>query len=417
VITGSGFTGATAVTFGATTATFTVESDTTIDATTPAGSTGEADVDVTTPGGTATGSGVFSYVPAPDLTAVSPTSGTTAGGDSVVLTGSGFAGATSVTIGASQASFSVVSGTEIDLTTPPGGAGPEDLVITGPGGTGSGTFAYAPVPAITSFSPTSGPVAGGTTVTLTGTGFSGAGPGYTGTELVTEVPDGSPEFAVESFSVISATEIQLVTAALPVGDSPAELFGLKTPGGPASSANPFTYVAAPVVSSVTPSSGPTAGGTAAVITGSGFTGATAVTFGGTTATFTVESDTTIDVTTPAGSPGEADVDVTTPGGTGDDPGAFVYDAPVFTTPVITSFTPSSGPVAGGTAMTIYGSGFTGATEVRVDWTPTGLAFTIDSDNEITVSSPPYHYGFPLTGPLTVSGPAGTGSSLGYFTYF
>jgi hypothetical protein len=50
-ITGSGFIGASAVNFGATTATFTITSDTSITAVSPATSAGTVDVSVTTPGG------------------------------------------------------------------------------------------------------------------------------------------------------------------------------------------------------------------------------------------------------------------------------------------------------------------------------------------------------------------------------
>ncbi|HVU26032.1 MAG TPA: cadherin-like beta sandwich domain-containing protein [Opitutus sp.] len=78
----------------------------------------------------------------------------------------------------------------------------------------------------------------------------------------------------------------------------------------------FTLSVPPVVSSVSPASGPLAGGTTVTITGSGFTGATAVTFGATDASdFTVDSDTQITVTAPAGTLGAVDVTVTTAGGT------------------------------------------------------------------------------------------------------
>jgi hypothetical protein len=71
----------------------------------------------------------------------------------------------------------------------------------------------------------------------------------------------------------------------------------------------------PTVTSVTPNSGPTAGGNSVTITGTGFTGATSVTFGGTAAiTFTVVNDTTITATVPAGTAGSASVVVTTPNG-------------------------------------------------------------------------------------------------------
>ncbi|HEY6284086.1 MAG TPA: IPT/TIG domain-containing protein, partial [Ktedonobacteraceae bacterium] len=71
----------------------------------------------------------------------------------------------------------------------------------------------------------------------------------------------------------------------------------------------------PTVSKISPSSGPAAGGTSVIITGTGFTGATGVSFGGTAARgFTVDSDTQITATSPAGS-GMVTLTVTTPNGT------------------------------------------------------------------------------------------------------
>ena len=74
----------------------------------------------------------------------------------------------------------------------------------------------------------------------------------------------------------------------------------------------FTYVP-PTITSVSPTAGPTAGGTSVTITGTGFTGATAVKFGATAATaFTVNSATQITATAPAGVAGTVDITVTTP---------------------------------------------------------------------------------------------------------
>ncbi|MGA8726232.1 MAG: RHS repeat-associated core domain-containing protein [Acidimicrobiales bacterium] len=70
----------------------------------------------------------------------------------------------------------------------------------------------------------------------------------------------------------------------------------------------------PVVEQISPSYGPPAGGSRVTITGSGFTGATSVDFGGSSASFIVDSDTTITATAPAGG-GTVDITVTTPGGT------------------------------------------------------------------------------------------------------
>ena len=70
-----------------------------------------------------------------------------------------------------------------------------------------------------------------------------------------------------------------------------------------------------MVTSISPASGPAAGGTNVTITGSGLTGATGVSFGGAAAEqFTVLSDTEITATSPPGS-GTVAVTVATPGGT------------------------------------------------------------------------------------------------------
>jgi IPT/TIG domain len=88
-------------------------------------------------------------------------------------------------------------------------------------------------------------------------------------------------------------------------------------------------MALPAITSISPSSGPTGGGTAVTIQGSGFTGATAVLFGGASATgIAVEGDTVIVATSPPGS-GTANISVTTPSGSSAIVPAsqFAYSAP------------------------------------------------------------------------------------------
>jgi formylglycine-generating enzyme required for sulfatase activity len=83
----------------------------------------------------------------------------------------------------------------------------------------------------------------------------------------------------------------------------------------------------PSINSVTPNSGPTAGGTTITITGTALTDASAVTVRGNAATsVTVVNDTTVTAVTPSGSVGAANVQVTTPGGTATISGAFNYVA-------------------------------------------------------------------------------------------
>jgi uncharacterized delta-60 repeat protein len=84
----------------------------------------------------------------------------------------------------------------------------------------------------------------------------------------------------------------------------------------------------PTVTSLSPNTGGTAGGTSVTLTGTNFTGASAVTFGGNAATnVTVVNSTTITATTPARTAGTASVIVTTPGGTNAANSLYTYLAP------------------------------------------------------------------------------------------
>ena len=86
----------------------------------------------------------------------------------------------------------------------------------------------------------------------------------------------------------------------------------------------------PTVSTVTPSSGPTSGGTTVTISGCGFQGTTAVSFGGTpAANFVVNSDSSITATAPTHAEGTVDITVTTSIGTSatGSSDAFTFNAP------------------------------------------------------------------------------------------
>ena len=94
----------------------------------------------------------------------------------------------------------------------------------------------------------------------------------------------------------------------------------------------------PNVSSVSPASGSTSGGTTVTIMGDYFYGATAVTFGGVRASGYLDSDGSISVTAPSEGPGTVDVVVWTPGGASPIVGAdkFTYVAPPMPPPPVTS---------------------------------------------------------------------------------
>src|SRR5262249_49882880 len=156
-ITGTGFTGASSVSFGGTAAAFTVLSSTSIAATAPAASAaGTVDVIVTTPTGTSAVSTAdqFTYTAAatPTLSSLSLTSGSTIGGLTVNLTGSGFLGATAVTFGTVSAPFTIQSDTWITATVPAQAAGTVQVTVASPGGTSAGqsfTYSAPAAPAVT----------------------------------------------------------------------------------------------------------------------------------------------------------------------------------------------------------------------------------------------------------------------------
>ena len=121
----------------------------------------------------------------------------------------------------------------------------------------------------------------------------------------------------------------------------------------------------PTVTSVSPSSGPAAGGTSVTVSGTNLTGATAVNFGTSNPGTSISgvTATSLTVTSPAGT-GTVNVTVTTPNGTSaiNAPGdQFTYNAPAL--PTVTSVSPTNGPAAGGTSVTVSGTNLTGATAV------------------------------------------------------
>ena len=131
-----------------------------------------------------------------------------------------------------------------------------------------------------------------------------------------------------------------------------------------------TYSVAPAITSFSPTTG-AVGGTV-TLTGSGFTGATAVTFNGVAATsFTVVSDHEITVTVPGGATTGA-IAVTTPSGTGRSTTSFT----VVPAPTITGFTPTSGPV--GTTVTISGTSLSGTHAVTFNGVA-ATTFSVVSD--------------------------------------
>ena len=170
----------------------------------------------------------------------------------------------------------------------------------------------------------------------------------------------------------------------------------------------------PTITSVSPTSGPTIGGTAVTLTGTNLTDATAVKFGSTAAmSYIVNSATQITAIAPAGSAGTVDVTVTTPGGTSTTSAAdqYTYHA----APTITSISPTSGPTTGGTAVTLTGTNLTDVTAVKFGATA-AMSYIVNSATQITAIAPAGSAG---TVDVTVTTPGGTSttSRADQYTYY
>lgn len=175
-ISGIGLGGADAVSFGSQpAASFTVESQSTILATAPAG-TGTVNVTVTTASGTSpiVTADRYTYRLAPTVTKLSAKGGPATGGTSVTITGTELSEASAVRFGAVAAEhITVLSPTSITATAPANVGGTLNVTVTTPGGTSAPSsknrFKYTPV--VEALSPSSSPLTGGGVVTVSGAGF------------------------------------------------------------------------------------------------------------------------------------------------------------------------------------------------------------------------------------------------------
>ena len=170
---------------------------------------------------TITISGVANNPQLPTITSFSPSSGTIA--TQVTISGSNFAGATSVAFNGTSASFAIDSNTQIRATVP-AGATTGKISVTNAAGTATSlqNFTVLIPPTITSFTPTSGAV--GTQVTISGNNFVGAtGVTFSGA-------------AASVFTVLSNNQ---VLATVPTGATTGKI-GVTTAAGSVLSAQDFS---------------------------------------------------------------------------------------------------------------------------------------------------------------------------------
>ena len=193
-----------------------------------------------------------------------------------------------------------------------GGGGSSYVVPTGTGVTyqpgvngnlnGWVTISIPTAPSVASVLPKAGPLGGGRTVTITGSHLSGT----------TAVTFGGT--AATNVVVVSDSKLTARTPAHGAGAVDV-LVTTTVDTSAAVAAARYSYVRAPIITSVSPRRGPAAGGKTVTILGSNLNGATRVKFGTKSGKLLSVSATKVTVRAPAHAAGKVDIRVTTPGGT------------------------------------------------------------------------------------------------------
>jgi hypothetical protein len=432
-------------------------SDTVVFTQSPSGTASANPVNVTVTVGANTSNGVaytYDAPVAPRVDAVDPNHGTALGG--TTLAGAGFAiygesltGATMVNIvhngtmvaqappcnaqNTAQPCFYSLGDSQLSLSgVPPGTANTVDDVtvtvanVTSPANPGDQyTYETPQPPTIYTIDPSHASNAGGTSINVYGVNFTGATDVLIDTSDIKPCPQPNPGtpcfsggdgylfFTLPSSATSGATSLTVTTATLP------------------SASTAFTYDAAlpPEIDAVSPSSGPNNGGTTLWLSGKNLGNASKVTINGNPTGFFYPNfglNDVIQLTTPPGATGAANIQVTTGAGAGNQL-AFTYTGPLNGTPAVSAVSPNQGHLTGGDEVFVSGSGFDGASSVGVGTAtvqngcpqPNGAAcFKIASDNLIDLISPPVgaNPGTPVDVTVTVNGNTSAAGTNDKFTY-
>jgi len=450
-LTGTNFeTGATpTVTFGGVPApVVSVDSTTSMTVVTPGHSAGAVSVIVSYMAGDSNAQ-TFTYTAAaqPTITSASPATGTSNGGNTVTITGNGFAPGATVCFmsGATctQGTKVVVSSPTTITTLAPAMAGASngdlstDIKVTNVDATtvtrtGAYTFLQAADPKVTGLFPNSVPTVGGTVVNIGGTGFA---KGATVCVVDAATDPCSAGLAMPVLDVPSSTTI---FAAAPAHDAGTAFLRVVNPDSSVSAATPsipFTYVLPMAVLSTDTASGPANGGTTITLTSiaGGFPCAATyqVYFGAalapsaSTGVCTEPNDSLV-VVTPGHAASSTPVDILVLSSLG--PAATLQDGFTYTAvpaPTVGSLSSTSGSANGGEVVTIMGTNFAcpqpsvAATKPTVLFGSTAVPaadVTCTNGTTISVKAPP-HVGSTSALTVTVVNPSGqSGSKSGAYTY-
>jgi uncharacterized repeat protein (TIGR01451 family) len=262
-----------------------------------------------TNGGTGNTPSANLVVAPPTVAAVAPSGGPTAGGNRVTITGANFTAGSTVKFGSSGSALpsKLVSSSALTVKAPAHAAGSVNVFVTSGGLTSAATssdrYTFGE-PVVSGVSPSGGSTAGGNTVTITGANFAAG----------STVKFGSSGSALPS-TFVSSSKLKVAAPAHAAGA--VNVFVTTGLGTSAATSSDLYAFGKPVVSGISPTSGPTDGGTVVTITGSGFVPGATVKFGPVlpAVASTFVSGSKLTVTAPAHVAGTVNVSVTTPAGT------------------------------------------------------------------------------------------------------
>jgi hypothetical protein len=276
---------------------------------------------------------------APAIALTNPSSSSCSGGTAITISGF-FPDLPQVLVGGDALEPMSATTREILLSSPPSPVDTRSLQVVGGGSASNSAVLDYPGPDFIDVTPTQGTARGGIPITLKGTDFGGSMRVWAGENeapILSRTPD---------------TTVCLLPAARGGGGGGAiHLQGLAA-GAVRTNELAFSYLPVPVISTTDPIAGRKSGGTRLTISGQNFGSSVAVSVGGSNAGVVSFTATAIVCDTPAGAAGPADL-VVTSDGVASDPASFDYLDP----PVVTSINPDTGPLEGGTYITIVGSNF------------------------------------------------------------
>ncbi|MBI5610388.1 MAG: IPT/TIG domain-containing protein [Deltaproteobacteria bacterium] len=288
------------------------------------------------------------------VTSVTPARGGLDGGEQLDVTGTGFGPTSKVFIGNSEAAVQWRAGTtHIFVTAPPAKVAGLVDVRVGPSKASAvvlkGGYAYLDTVSISDFAPASGPMSGGSEITVRGEGFRN------GDRVLVGFAEALNTRWIDDKTLIAQTPPYSASDTM---DTAKVVVSVRHAGGVAHAKDAFTYGRAPKLERVKPAVVGVGGGTV-TLSGMGLGNAEKMyahgalgVLQGDTAGGRVAVIPALGALDPAAQPGPADMVLISPYGNDKLSPAFAYVDSSLTAPVLYGVTPNSGLTSGGTEVVL-----------------------------------------------------------------